>query len=217
MLGTLDGHSGFVQSLTFHPQYGNVLAAGTGVTTDNEMNGIYTWVLDTGEMLPPMEGHPTWVDGLRFAPDGSLLFSSGHESVSLWNWQNGQLVQNVPFEFTITGLALSPDGTQLAVANSAGAGVARELTPATAEYELLPGYVSTTPSTAVFNPSGTILALPDTDRGGILLFDLVNRRPAGVLQGHESTVYSVAFNPAGTVLASASADGTIRLWGVPSE
>ena len=40
-------------------------------------------------------------------------------------------------------------------------------------------------------------------------------RPVSVLRGHRDGVWGLAFLPERNVLATASQDGTLRLWGVP--
>jgi hypothetical protein len=66
-----------------------------------------------------------------------------------------------------------------------------------------------------FSPDGRLLAMGD-ENGGVSLWDVATRRQLGTtVQLHTATVHALAFNRAGTMLASASRDGTARLWSTP--
>ena len=65
-------------------------------------------------------------------------------------------------------------------------------------------------SCVAFSPDGTLLAVGM--RNVVLLTDPADGRAVRVLPGHDNSVTSVAFSRDGTLLATASGDGTARIW-----
>ncbi len=66
-----------------------------------------------------------------------------------------------------------------------------------------------------FSPDGVFLAV-GTGQANVHLIDLQKREIKHAPKLHEGRITSVAFNSAGTRLITASFDGTLRLWNIPS-
>jgi WD40 repeat protein len=125
-------------------------------------------------------------------------------------------------EGTASGVAFSPSGRTLAVADRDGATLWDVATgritatlrdpqrrPASAPRPVTLGTWS-----LAFSPSGTTLALADGD-GDVYLWDVASSRLLGTLtapgQGGTTTANSVAFSPSGTTLATNGGPGAY-LW-----
>jgi WD40 repeat protein len=126
----------------------------------------------------------------------------------------------------VWGLSFSPDGKLLAAAMGAydvsGPDIARIRIWNTATWQVvrnLHGHAQCYWSVA-FNPSGTRVASAGgpyfrTSRvasGEVKIWDVATGEEVLTVFDKDSAVYGVAFSPDGRQLATASSDGTIKIW-----
>jgi WD40 repeat protein len=140
-----------------------------------------------------------------FGPDGTRVVSGGDDgSVHLWDLAKGDRLLPGHSALSVTGF--SPDGTQIVSVShdssvrlyDIGSGRSRELRfPRFRKFAV------------AMNEAGQIAVGGDHDAIVVQTADGANRF---ALRGHEGPVNALAFSPDGTQLASASDDGTARVW-----
>ncbi|MFE1874702.1 hypothetical protein ACFW9N_28110 [Streptomyces sp. NPDC059496] len=200
LLATLPGHLATITSVTFSPD-GHTVAT-TGDTTTR------LWAVDDPAqplLLDVLRGHTDTVTSAAFSPDGKTMATgSWDRTARVWDIAASPRTQPpavLPVHPAIVwSVAFSPDGATLVTVG--GSTLFWDVTtPAH------PNRTSTVQGgfyQAAFSPNGRVLA--NSDR----LLDLRDLS----LATHDDVVTSMAFGPGGRLLASASWDGTARLWQV---
>ena len=222
LLRRFSGQHSSIKSAALSPD-GRTLATGHDAVWvkelrwDDPQNAVVRlWDLESGEELRRLVGHAGGVQSVAFSADGArLLTCSGGQflsdafvpdpardnSVRLWDVATGRELarQTLPKQGQVA--ALSPDGRQIASA----AGVYQE-EPAVQLWRVPEG---------VATADASLPGLPvEAKRPAVAL------KPAPLAEvrrfrgGHVGRVNAVALSNDGTRLASASADGTARLWDV---
>ncbi|MFD7256305.1 hypothetical protein [Streptomyces sp. NPDC059874] len=200
LLAGLPGHTHAVTSVTFSPD-GRKLAT-TGDTTARLWD-----VIDPAKPLPldVLRGHTDTLTSAAFSPDGrTLATGSWDRTARVWDIGSSPRAQPpavLPGHPAIVwSVAFSPDGSTLVSVGGSTLfwDVAAPARPKRTSM-IQGGFYQ-----AAFSPDGRVLA--NSDR----LLDLRDLS----LATHDDVVTSLAFGPGGRLLASASWDGTARLWQV---
>jgi WD40 repeat protein len=190
--------------LAFSPD-GKTLAAGVEDAT------VLVWDVTTGSERAVLKGHSDVVYTVAFAPDGKTLASgSWDKSIKLWDtgtWQEKRTLQG--HTSAVYAVFFSSAGGALASGSSDGS--ARLWDTHTGKQLVSPKSAEEGPVyTVTVCPNGNILVW---HQGEIIkLWDIRKQRELAKLDGHKDWVRCLAVSPDGRMLASASRDGTVRLW-----
>ena len=224
---TLRQLKGGVNSLGFSPS-GKILASGGGgfdKVAEMAWSELKLWDVEKGEQIADLEGHPTGVKSLAFAPDGKTLASCSADGTTII-WQT-----NAPYRKTVLGknpkgaisVAFSPNGKIVACGSFTESTLVK-FWDATSGKEL-PSFEDPFGAFLIslsYLPNGKTLVLGGMKQRAILdqddlgsylaLWDTSARRERLVIKGHFRAILTTKTNADGTLLATGGLDNDISLW-----
>jgi WD40 repeat protein len=210
-VSTLKGHQEPLWFAAYLPD-------GSGIVTVSVDRTARLWNAVTGEQVRVFQGHQGPVMHAAISSDGRLLATASADSTAIvWQIDSGSVVATLRGHTqALCCIRISPDASRVATASLDG--TARLWNARTGQtlgiFKGTPRAISATAGQAVvlkFSPNGKLVATSHEDNA-VRLWHASDGSPAAVLKGHSGAINDGAFSSDSHFFATASADGTARLW-----
>jgi WD40 repeat protein len=181
---------------------GSILASGG---TDQK---VTLWEMGTWRRLTSIEGYQNQIWNLTFSPDGSLLASSDAKSVHLWDVKKGRELNVLHFQTDdrVGSIFFTPDGRTL-ITSVSGTITFFDVRTGLEQKHNTTGFYYLAQS----HDGNSIAALAGSE---LVLLDQRTMQEKWHASAQGKLVWSANFSPDDKTLATASWDGTARLWSV---
>jgi hypothetical protein len=216
----IDDWNGMVSTVRFAPDGRTLVMAGGpwNKKTEARLLDVATGAVQS---LDEFNQHAHAICTAAFSPDGRLLATDCNRSITAWDLAEKKVVfaPGQVLRGYVDSLDFSADGKVLAAGYYTGwnapGGVVLWDMPGFKERK--PGIQTQTGSiiNLAFSPDGALLIGGGQDQC-VRVWHTATGREIATLFGHEKLIHRVAVSPDGKTIASASYDGTVKLWDMPA-
>jgi WD40 repeat protein len=191
----------------------DMTADGTRVAA-GRANAVQVYDVDSGLEIVSLGGHKDLIQSVRYSPDARYLAAGSYQIVTVWTAPSGGLTKSMAGHGgPILSLAVAPDGL---TAYSGGQDKTIRVW-SLAEGTLLRTLIGPTPVTSLAIAVDRTTLFSGAPDGTIRWLDAADGRERLLLRGHTAAVTDLAVlanSSGGLRFASASEDGTARIWTV---
>jgi len=184
------------------------------LATGGDDKRVRVWDAATGVQRALLV-HDAGVNALAFARDGTRMASVGRAGVAhIWDVARPQVLPSGPplqHSASLMGVSFTADGQSLVTGGASGQILLWDLQHHTSR-SLWSGRARS--YRLAIDPSGRWVGVPWADSTGLLI-PMHGGEPVR-LTGHRAEVNTLRFSADGKLAATASDDGTVRVWRVPS-
>jgi WD40 repeat protein len=175
---------------------------------------IHILEAETGKTIRKIPTHTEQIHSVAFSPDGLLLASSSMESVKIWRFSDGTLLQSFSVAGGwVDGVKFSQDGKYLAATSADAKVEIWQVSDGQHIAEFLAPEIRSGRDVVAFTPSGDFLAVGET--GQIVLWRLTEPKPFQILPTGNAEITTLRISMDGTLLICGMADGAIQFWQIP--